>query len=514
MYTPLPTPQEIGRWDRISIDEFGIPGSMLMENASRELLRLLQAEKGPLPGKQALLLAGSGNNGGDAFALARHLTDAQVTCLVLHTRPLEEYTGETAFHLRLAEKAGVAMESLRSYDTDCLHLPDMVVDGLLGTGFQGELRQDYQDWITHINSLKGRAFILAVDIPSGINGLTGRPSPIAVRADATVSFGAAKLGLRMPEAKEYVGRLCIGNIGLPRVVQEAHPPSCYELTEDVFSLLPLSSPLAHKGTHGHVLILGGSSGLTGAPALAALGALHSGTGLVTVASPRGLIGDIKQGWPEIMTRPLGPGSQWTEGCLADLEPDLSSFDAVVLGPGLGRTEGARDFVRAFLASDPPPTVCDADALFALAQDKKLIDLLPSSSVLTPHPGEMARLCRIPIERIQSQRLDIARSYVQDCPCTLVLKGAGSIVAAPKETPRLCPQAWSHLALGGSGDVLSGLIGTLLARGLDSFSAACLGVFWHACTGRILETKYPQRGHLARDIAHALPPVLELFDKHS
>jgi NAD(P)H-hydrate epimerase len=513
MYRPLPTPKEMANWDHLSINDFGLPGHMLMENASRELLHTLRQEIGPLSGKRIALFAGSGNNGGDAFALSRHLVDEGAVCLVLHTRDLESYTGETAFHLALADKAEVVMTPLKGYNLEGLCIPDIIVDGLLGTGFYGELRDDYQQWIQCLNRLGRHCFVLSIDIPSGINGYTGCPSPIAVKADVTVTFAAAKIGLRMPEAKEYCGRLMIQNIGLPRSIQENNPPGCYELDEQVFSLLPQPSHLAHKGNHGHVLILGGSTGLTGAPTLAALGALRSGAGLVTVGCPRGLISEIKQGWPDIMTKPLGPGSQWTDGCMADLT-DLQAFDAVVVGPGLGRTEGARDFVRAYIQADPPPTLFDADALFALAHEQDIAHNLPPNSVLTPHPGEMARICEESIAQVQAKRLDTARIWADKLQSTLVLKGAGSIVAAPGETLRLCPEAWPHLALGGSGDVLSGNIGTLLAQGLSPFHAACTGVFWHGATGRVLQHEYPCRGHLAQDIAHALPRVLELFSKPS
>jgi NAD(P)H-hydrate epimerase len=513
MYRPLPTPDEIAVWDRLSIDEFGLPGHLLMENASRELLHVLRTEAGPLKGKRVALFAGSGNNGGDAFALSRHLVDQGAVCLVLHSRDLDAYSGETAFHLGLADKAGVAMTPLKGYNLEGLCIPDIIVDGLLGTGFQGELREDYQQWIQCINRLGRKCFVLSIDIPSGINGYTGRPSPTAVKADATATFAAAKTGLRMPEAREFCGRLHIQDIGLPRSIQEQNPPACYELDSDVLTLLPKPSHLAHKGSHGHVLVLGGSTGLTGAPTLAALGALRSGAGLVTVGCPRGLISEIKQGWPDVMTKALGPGSQWTEGCMADLA-DVQSFDAVVLGPGLGRTEGAMDFVRSYVHTDHPPTVFDADALFALAQDNDLARSLPPHSVLTPHPGEMARICGQNIDEVLSRRIELARTWGQKLQATLVLKGAGSIVAAPEETVRLCPEAWPHLALGGSGDVLSGLIASLLGQGLSPFPAACAGVFWHAATGRVLHKDFPFRGHLPQDIAHALPRVLELLDKPS
>ncbi|MFW6326490.1 MAG: ADP-dependent NAD(P)H-hydrate dehydratase, partial [Desulfovermiculus sp.] len=172
------------------------------------------------------------------------------------------------------------------------------------------------------------------------------------------------------------------------------------------------------------------------------------------------------------------------------------------------------FLRAYVHSSPPPTVFDADALYALAQEEELSSNLPPSSVLTPHPGEMARICRTEIDQIQAQRLDTARIWAKKLQCTLVLKGAGSCVAAPGQRIRFCPESWAHLAIGGSGDVLAGVIGTLLAQGLSPFFATCTGVFWHAATGRVLQSKYPFRGHLAQDIARALPQVLELFSKRS
>ena len=508
MNIPLPTPQEMGHWDRLSIETYGIPGEMLMENASREAFHVLLERVRSLEGLQVILFAGSGNNGGDAFALSRHLSDSGARCMVLHTRRQDDYSGETAFHLTLAKKVGVPLVYLPEYNLDFLTAPDIIVDGLLGTGFQGPLRQDYLDWITHINQFKGRAQIMALDIPSGLSGLTGRADPTAVRADCTVTFGAAKVGLFLPEAREFTGELHTRTIGIPREVQDSNPPQCFGLNQDILTHLPAIKPTEHKGNAGHVLILGGSFGLSGAPTLAGLGVLRSGGGLVTVGCPKGVSSEVKQGWPEIMTLPLGPGKTWSAACFEDLKPQLNNVDAVVLGPGMGRNEGGTEFVQTYLRADHPPTVIDADGLFHLAQDRKLWSLLSPETILTPHPGEMARLCDRTIADIQKDRITQARQLADRIGCILVLKGAGTVVAAPGRPVSVSPVACPSLAIGGSGDVLSGILGSLTARGLDPYKTACVGVYWHGLAGRTLESMSPHQGNLAREIAHILPRALE------
>lgn len=513
MFVPLPTPEEMGGWDRAAISEWGIRGEILMENASREAVHVLEQVCGSLEGKRVVLFAGSGNNGGDAFAMGRHLHDRGAECVVLHTRALEEYTGESGYHADLARRSGPSFGRLADFDPAWLAGADILVDGLLGTGFRGELRRDYLEWIRQINAVRERSLILAIDIPSGLNGYTGRPSPEGVHAHATVTFGAAKTGLWMPEAAAYVGELHVRPIGIPRTVLEQTPPGCFGLDGEAFRYHPPIRNAQHKGSSGHLLVIGGSPGLTGAPTLAALGGLRGGAGLVTVACPRSLSLEIKQGWPDVMTLPVGPGKQWSQACYDELENQLDRFDAAVLGPGLGRQEGAQEFLRAYLASESPPTVFDADALFWLARERSLWNRLGPFSVLTPHPGEMARLLDTDTGSILADRLESARALAREAGCTAVLKGAGSAVAAPGEPVRLSPVACANLAVGGSGDVLAGLIGRLLAGALSPMQAACLGVYWHGLAGLHLQQRYPGRGNLPQEIAHALPEALPRTAPH-
>ncbi len=505
VYRSLPTPQEMAKWDKLTIEEYGIHGEILMENASRNILYVLKKYFPFMRDKKAVIFAGSGNNGGDGFALARHLINEGVKCTILHTRGLDQYKGETAYHLSLLKKLPANFFQLKNFDLSSLEQVDFVVDGLLGTGFQGSLREDYLYWVRFINSLKKSCFILSIDIPSGLNGYTGRPSPEAVKAHCTVTFEEAKLGLYMPEAREFVGDLYVCSIGIPEIIKRDHPPTTFLITSEILNQIPSLDIVAHKGKAGHLLVVGGSSGLTGAVTLAALGALRAGVGLVTVACPKPFISEIKQGWPEIMTLPLGPGKGWGEASFVELEDHLDRFDAVVLGPGIGRDEGVLEFLKVYVKNSKLPTVYDADALFGLGKDKELFKYL-KNCILTPHPGEMARLVDKSIPEIQKDRINCAKGLADVVDAIVVLKGAGTVIADKKQI-FLSPICCSNLAIGGSGDVLAGVIGSLLAKGISLIDSACMGVFWHGMAGELLRMKYPYRGNLAQDIAHCLPEVL-------
>jgi len=503
MLLPLPTPKEMAVWDRETIDTVGIPGLTLMESASREAVDVLLDEYGPVDGAEIACFAGSGNNGGDAFAMARQLLDLGADVTVYHTRPKKLYRGEARTNLLLAQKLDVPLKHLASLDANAIPQPDIVIDGLLGTGFEGQLREDALDIIRVINRMGRHAFVLSVDIPSGLSGLTGLPQPEAVMADVTVTFQAPKLGLAMPGASRHTGLLHVRPIGIPGMVQENHPASHHLICGDCMDLIPQPAHAMHKGTAGHVLVIGGSRGLTGAPHLAALGALRSGAGLVTIACPGGLADAIKAGSPDIMTMPLGSGDAWEQAMVNPLLAEAERFGAIVLGPGMGRASATIEFLRGFLPNCPDNVILDADGLYGLARFPELLESLPETTILTPHPGEMATLMRVSNGDIQSDRLGVAKSMTDRTDATLVLKGAGTVVA---DTTAVCLSPFSepNLAVGGSGDVLSGVIGSLLARGLEPLAAACTGVYWHGLAGRLLNEDFPLRGNLASEIAHALP----------
>ncbi len=508
LYDPLPTPEEMAQWDKMCIETYGPSGAILMENASREACHVLTRHVGTLRGRSALVFAGSGNNGGDAFALARHLWNHGVKVMILRTKEHKAYTGDTAYHLDLALRLDIPSLSLPDYNLDTLPTVDMVVDGLLGTGFQGPLHKPFQRWIKAINKLGQNSFVLALDIPSGINGTTGIPSPVAVQADVTVTFEAAKLGLFLPPSRQYVGTLAIRTIGIPSIILNQHPPAHVALTENIFHALPQPHASMHKGEAGHVLIVGGSAPFTGAPLLSGLGAMRSGAGLVTIAAPGGLVHDITSGWPDIMSLALGDTKDWDASCAIHLREHIPRFHAVALGPGLGRSPGALAFLKAYLEQPHPHTLFDADALYFLATHKELIDKVPPSSLLTPHPGEMARFFQVTSEEINTARISYVRQFLQHYKVNLLLKGAATIISNGMDPVYISPFATPNLALGGSGDVLAGIIAALMARGVSTLMAAQLGVYWHGLCGRVLAQTYPLRGNMPQDIAHTLPQALK------
>lgn len=507
-FTPLPSPAEMALWDTTSIHSFGIREEMLMENASREALHALHDEVGPVQGKNVLLFMGSGNNGGDAAALARHLHDLQAKVLVLHTRPLGSYKGTAGYHIKLARRTGVQFQILRQQTIASLSAswsnPDCIVDGLLGTGFKGTLRQDILPLVRWINAQRDRSFILALDIPSGLDGMTGKPCPEAVEAHATVTFEAAKTGLFMPGANRYTGTLHILPIGIPRAVREKHTPSFELLDASVAKLLPQQQPDMHKGSSGHVFIIGGSRGMTGAPVLAAQGALRGGAGYVTIAAPEPLLPQISCGQPDVLTLAAASGDSWEGLTGAAIYQATQRASAFVIGPGMGRSAGALSALEAILGNiERPPLVLDADALFLLAQSSSLKSLLRESDILTPHPGEAALLAGMTTSEVQADRLATARLFALEYPCVTILKGAGTIIASRNAPLVISPFAVPQLAVAGSGDVLAGLTASLLAQGLCARDAACLGVYLHGLAGSLLQTEFPCRGNTAQDIAAAL-----------
>lgn len=503
MLLPLPTPSEMTTWDRETIETIGIPGVTLMESASREAVNVLLNEYGPVRDREIYCFAGSGNNGGDAFAMARQLMDLGADVTVFHTKPKKHYRGETRTNLLWAQKLDVPLKHLTSVDVAALPQPDIIIDGLIGTGFQGELRDDFVALIRTINRMGDKAFVLSVDIPSGLSGLTGTPQPEAIMADVTATFQAAKLGLAIPGASRFAGMVHVCPIGIPKQIQEAHPVRNHLISQEIMELIPSPEIGMHKGTAGHVLVIGGSKGLTGAPHLAALGALRSGAGLVTIACPTGLADQVKAGSPDIMTMPLGTGDEWTPDMAKTILNEAGRFDAVVIGPGLGRARKTLAFIKDFITDCPAHVVVDADALYGLAQYPDLIAELPETAVLTPHPGEMARLRGVQNCDIQANRLAAATTFTENCDATLILKGAGTLVADADMTC-ISPFSEPNLAVGGSGDVLSGVVASLMARNLDPLDAACLGVYWHGLTGRMMKDNFPLRGNLASEIAQMLP----------
>lgn len=530
LFPPLPLPAEMRQWDAEAI-ALGLPEELLMENAARTAFDVLREYQPRLTGLRVWLLMGSGNNGGDAACLARHLLDAGAEPLVLHTRPLAGCKGACGKHVRIAKAAGVTFERCRPAVFQKAKLPHILVDGLLGTGFSGQLRPDALELVRTVNTMQNRPFVLALDIPSGLDGRTGLPMPEAVRATATVSFAAAKPGLALPEARPWTGALHVRSIGIPLAARRKAPCSFY--AADGHCLPPLAAvlPGGFKNSYGHVLVVGGAPGLGGAAHLAARAALRAGAGLVTAAAPGAGIADIKNGWPEIMTLPLGEGErQWPARLPQNFTELAQHCAALVVGPGMGRGQDAAAFIEAFMElPHRPPTVFDADALVLLAGRQDLLDRITADDILTPHPGEAATMLGSSAADVQADRQDALERLRALCRGVIILKGAASLIGQAGAPTLLCPYDVPQLAVGGSGDVLAGCTGGLLARMLPSRQTAKeqaqlhnntanhtltpshmlagQAAALHALAGKNLAGQWPLRGNTPSEVADALPQTL-------
>ena len=445
----------------------GTAGVELMERAGRAVataaVTLLKGRATPT----VLLFTGKGNNGGDAFVAARHLAAAGYSpSLVLLSRP-DELTGAALTHFK--KLAGVTIIEWPAQ----LPTADLIVDGLLGTGLAGEVREPYAAAIRFINT--ARVPVLAIDVPSGLGTAT------CVRADVTVTFGLPKLDLLQPAAADFVGRLDIAAIGL--LATTAGVDGLEWLTRSDI-VLPERKRSAHKGTFGHLLIIGGAEGYTGAPVLCAHAAARSGVGLVTLAVPRNIYGIVAGNCPpEVMPVAL------------DRLPAVDNFDAVAIGPGLGRGPEIQAFIRDFVAKLAVPVVVDADALDAV--------ILRPGLVLTPHPGEMGRLIGKTGLEVQANRWAIARQFAGEHGVTLALKGAGTVVTDPSGRLWINSTGNPGMAKGGMGDALTGIIGALLAQGLPTWEAAKAGVFLHGRAGDLAAERIGQTAMLATDLIASL-----------
>ena len=445
----------------------GTPVVELMERAGHAVAQGCLKLLNPRASRTILLFAGKGNNGGDAFAAARELAAAGCRpTLVLLGQP-GDLTGAARTHFQR-----LTVIPIREWP-GTMPTPDLIVDGLLGTGRAGEVRDPYAAAIRFINSAP--APVLSIDVPSGLG------TPICVCADVTVTFGVPKLELLQPAAADFIGRLEVADIGL--LPTTAAVAGLEWLTADDI-VLPKRNWSAHKGTFGHLLIIAGAEGYTGAPVLCAHAAARSGVGLVTLAVPRNIY-EIVAGRcpPEVMPIAL------------DRLPSLDNFAAVAIGPGLGRAQETQSFVRDLVAKFTGPVVVDADALAAIT--------LRPGLVLTPHPGEMGRLIGQSGPAVQANRWEIARQFARNQDVTLALKGAGTVVTDKSGKLWINSTGNPGMAKGGMGDALTGIIGGLLAQGLPAIEAVKAGVFLHGRAGDLAAQRIGETAMLATDLIAAL-----------
>jgi len=493
----LVTSDEMRAIEREAIERIGVPSLVLMENAGRavaEEARALPAAGTEGRPRRWLVLAGKGNNGADGVVAARHLAEAGDFAEIVYAADPAGFAGEAAAQRDIAAALGLParMYAEGGADIDWSRY-DGVVDGLLGTGTRGAPRGAYAALIREANA--SGLPIVAVDLPSGIDADTGEAYDPHIRAARTVTFGLAKRGLAQHPGAEAAGQVVVRPLGLPlEPLAERHGVRVFRLGETALRSRLGADPArprradTHKGTYGHVLIAAGSRPMSGAGLLCARAALRSGAGLVTWALPDALVLPLAGRFPEAMLAgvPDDGRGDWSRVAPEELVRLAAGKDALVLGPGLGRWEGGAAWLRRLWTLLPGELslVLDADALNLLAEaaDFAAWPRRPGGVVLTPHPGEMARLAGLPTREVQRDRIGLAQRYAQRHGVTLVLKGAGTVVAAPNGDAYVNGNGNAGMATAGAGDVLAGLIGGLLAQGLAAAAAAALGVWLHGAAG--------------------------------
>lgn len=512
------TSEQMQTIDRRTIEEIGIPGVVLMENAGRGVAEEVVRRFSSTDAARALVLSGKGNNGGDGYVVARHLLDSgwQVQTLVLGSR--DAVGGDAKINLVALENCGGGIAyaedaaGLDGFLTCCGDFT-VLIDALLGTGLCNEVAGLFRSAIEWLNTQN--APVVAVDIPSGIDASNGRVLGSAVRATLTTTFAYPKIGLISYPGAGYVGELVVVDIGVPALVARDVPDDCLLIGKaEARQLLPLRSLAGHKGTFGHLLVVSGSRGKCGAAVMSAESGLRGGAGLVTLACPQTVQPGIASRLTEVMTAPLlDDDGELSLQAFDDLLALVADKQALAIGPGLGCGPQVQDLIQRFLRDTSLPVVIDADGLNALCGQLPILhEQWSRQVVLTPHPGEMARLTDLSVEEIQADRFKVCHDFAMQNGVTLVLKGARTLVASPEG--RVCINTTGHtgLASGGMGDVLTGLIGSFLAQGLNAFNAAVLGVYLHGLTADRLLPEFGNAGLLATDVMREIPAARQALEK--
>jgi NAD(P)H-hydrate epimerase len=481
--------------DRRAIEEAGIPGVVLMENAGRAVYEEIEKRFAPLHDRLFSIFCGTGNNGGDGYVLARHLKLAGADVRVQLSGDPARLKGDAAVHYNIMLNCGIIPDENIKAD-------GILIDALLGTGAKGAPSEDYTRQIRRMNETHHP--IISIDIPSGVDTDTGEVPGEAIRAAVTVSFAFPKPGLLLQPGSDCAGEIIIRDIGFDWESLEPQSDMEWIRRDELMSLLPARPKEAHKGNYGHLLIIGGSQGMSGAPSLTAMAALRSGVGLVTVASPESAQPIIASRLWEAMTIAASEkdGAFYLESA-EQILPFAQKCDAVCLGPGISRLPEAVRFAQLMIREISLPLVIDADALYALSLEPDILNGKMTPVVLTPHPGEAAMLLGVETRSIQQNRVDSARKLAAKYHAVVVLKGAGSLITFQN---RIAVNTTGNpgMAAGGSGDVLTGIIGALLARKMTCWDAARLGVFLHGLAGDAAKQNIGEEALIAGDIIQALP----------
>ena len=517
------TAAEMRQIDQDTIEGIGIPGIVLMETAGSAIVRAIEQH---YPTCQRIgIFAGKGNNGGDGIVIARQLAHLGRDVHLFLVSPSDSFTGEAQINLQIAKNLGLpieevlggkdrwkhgSMEVWKDWVANC----ELLVDAIFGTGLRGTVRDPIAPVINAINRLPTP--ILSVDLPSGLDADTGHPLGTCVQADRTVTIGLPKRGLLMHPGAELAGKLEVVDIGFPESVIDAQNIKVnWTTAAQVAQWMPLRPPFSHKGSYGRVLVVAGSTGMTGAAALASEAALRAGAGLVTLATPKHLNPILEGLLPEVMTLPLpetDAGSLSVSATSTILEFAVKTKSILAIGPGLSQHPETVSFVQQLIRENREQgldlrMVIDADGLNALAQVRETILSLNSETVLTPHPGEMARLTSTSVPILEKDRISTAQQFASKYGVTLVFKGAPTVTSTPNGNLWVNSTGNPGMATGGMGDVLTGIIAGLMAQGIPSEIAAALGVYLHGLAGDIVAERLGRHGLIASDVLKAAPRAI-------
>jgi NAD(P)H-hydrate epimerase len=504
------TAEEMRRIDCLAIEKMGIPGVVLMENAGRGVVSVMEEELGELEGLSVEIVCGKGNNGGDGFVVARFLANRGCGVEVYLLGRKADVKGDAKVNLNLAIKAAIDVREVRSGASlakleEGLRRADIVVDAVFGTGFKGAARGIPRKAIELINAFDGPVF--SIDVPSGLDSTKGQVEGPCVVADVTATMCLPKTGLLLYPGRIHAGDVYVIDIGVPDSAAEKEGIALELLDRDfVKRALPVRAPFAHKGGFGHLLVVAGSPGMTGAAALASMSALRVGCGLVTLAVPASLNDIMEIKLTEVMTLPVPQTPSRTFGpeSVEPIASFLANVDALAVGPGLSASEDTEEFMRRLLPLVKCPTVIDADGLNALSRDATVLRKARAPLVLTPHPGEASRLIGAEASVIDALRIDYCVRLSKSFASTVVLKGAPTVVACSDGSLGLNPTGNSGMATGGSGDVLTGMIGGFLAQGVESYDSAAASVYLHGLAGDLGALEKSEYCLVAGDILDYIP----------
>ncbi len=508
------TSQQMQNLDRRAIHDCGIPGIVLMENAGRGAARVMSSHFPSLSSTRVAILCGRGNNGGDGFVIARCLIagGTQVKAYLLSQKNqvkgdaktnLDIFicSGGTVHEIPDAESFGAMREDVLSHD--------LFVDAIFGTGLSSQVSGFYAEVIDCVNN-SGKP-IVAVDIPSGLDANSGKPLGTCIAATLTATLGLPKVGQVIYPGLAHVGKLEVIDIGIPSILIEEEGIRTHLTEEDEIRRILLSprAPESHKGEYGHLLAIAGSVGKTGAATMACESAMRVGSGLVTLGIPESLNPIMETKLTETMTYPL-PETKSHSLSLGAFDPILSlasGKSGLVLGPGLSTDPETMALVGKIVQSLSIPMVIDADGITALSTDRVALRDAKAPIILTPHPGEMARLMEMSPREVQNDRLGVARACAAEFGCHVILKGARTIVSMPSGEVFINPTGNPGMASGGTGDVLTGMIGGFLCQGLTLTDAARAATYVHGLAGDVASSRKGERSLVATDLIHEISILL-------